>query len=686
MRPAGASPNCPLNPSSTVVQLPPYPTRPDELLALEWLETNGLGGWASATVAGASSRRYHGLLVAALNPPVDRRVLVARLNETLWLGDQRADLHSQTWQGGTIAPEGFRQIVGFARDLFPVWELEQLGIRLRRAVVCPHGENTTLILYEVLEAPGRFTLDLTPLLADRDIHAVTQANGQLNPTLEPVSADTWRGNCYGVTSWYARVPGATFVAEPHWHYGLEYREEKARGLEYQEDLFAPGRFSVELEAGQRLGIILSTENPATRDAFTLLDQERRRREKLLQGTPSTHNRLADEAADPAATFERALVLAADQFVARRGRLRRTVVAGYPWFADWGRDLLISLPGLLLHTGRFDDARAALELLMSCQRDGLVPNSFPDHLGAPIAFNAADASLWLFVALHHYARLAPEPEAFLRKSLPALADVLGAYDRGTHFRIHADPQDNLLWAGEPGVQLTWMDAKLGDWVVTARYGKVVELNALWYNAQLIYADLVRRLGGDGKEAAHWAARGEATRASFLATFWNEDRQCLYDYVEGRFKSASIRPNQLLALSLPHPVISGPKAKAVLRVVEEKLLTPRGLRTLAPGHPDYKPVYEGDQLHRDAAYHQGTVWAWLLGPYCDALIRARGETGRKRARQLLLNLLPHLEGEGIVGSVSEIFDANAPHLPRGCPAQAWSVGELLRVWRQHGLGRV
>lgn len=652
----------------------PYPTRPDDLLALEWLETNGLGGWASATVAGANTRRYHGMLVMSQEPPVARRVLVARLEETLWLDGQRADLHCQTWPGNVVAPEGFRQLVRFERDLFPVWEYEAMGIRLRKTVVCPQGENTTLVLYEVLEAPHRFTLDLTPLLADRDIHQLAEANDTIDAALVPVSPDTWRGNCYGLTDWYVQVPGAAFVADAAWHYHLDYREERARGLEDREDLFRPGRFSVELEAGQRCGVILSTLNSAGRSAFDLAEKEARRRLKLLPA-PTT---------DAAGTaFERALTLAADQFVVRRGRQRRTIIAGYPWFADWGRDALISLPGLLLYTGRADEARQVLETFINSRRDGLLPNSFPDNPADGIGYNAADAALWLFVALHHYARLAPDPDAFLRKQLPVLAEILDAYTRGTHFRIQADPADNLLSAGELGVQLTWMDAKLGDWVVTARHGKVVELNALWYNAQLIYADLLRRLGGETREAAAWAARAETTRASFLTTFWNDDRQCLFDYVEGRFRSASIRPNQLLAISLPHPILSGPKAKALLKTVEEKLLTPRGLRTLAPGHPDYKSTCTGSQLQRDGAYHQGTVWAWLLGPFCDALIRTRAEAGRKRARQLLLAMLPHLQHEAGIGSVSEIFDADAPHAPRGCPAQAWSVAELLRVWRQYGL---
>ncbi len=651
-------------------------SHPDNVLGLEWLETNGLGGGATATVAGASTRRYHGLLVAALDPPVARRVVVAKLTETLWLADgQRADLDTQTWASNAVSTEGYRHLMAFRRDFFPVWEFAALGIRLRRTVVCPTGENTTLVLYEVLEAAERFTLDLTPLLADRDIHALTQANGGINPHVHEAGPDTWRGNCYGLTDWFARVPGACFVPDPQWHYALDYPQERARGLEDREDLFSPGRFSVQLEAGQRLGIVLSTANPAARDAFALADKEGRRRQKLVPTSAPD---------SPAAQLERALTLAADQFVVRRGRLKKSIIAGYPWFADWGRDALISLPGLLLHTGRADDARLVLDTFLGARRDGLLPNNFPDQPGQSIGYNAVDSALWGFVALHHYARLAPEPEAFLRKQLPVLADLLTHYQRGTHFGIQEDTADHLLSIGEPGIQLTWMDAKLGDWVVTARFGKVVEINALWYNAQLIYADLLRRLGADTEgTAAHWAAQAEQTRAAFVTQFWNEDRQCLFDYIDGRFKSASVRPNQLLAVSLPHPLISGPKAKALVRTVEEQLLTPRGLRTLAPGHPDYKPTYQGDQFHRDAAYHQGTAWAWLLGPFCDALIRTRGEAGRKRARQLLLGLLPHIQHEGVVGSISEIFDATAPHRARGCPAQAWSVGEVLRVWRQYSL---
>lgn len=655
--------------------LPLSSSSPDELPRVEWLDTNDLGGGATATVAGASTRRYHGLLVAALAPPVARRVVVAKLTETLWLSDgQRADLDTQTWAGGAVSPEGFRHLTAFRREVFAVWEFAALGIRLRRTVVCPAGENTTLVLYEVLEAPARFTLDLTPLLADRDIHALAVANAVLDPRVHEAGPDTWRGNCYGVVDWFVRVPGAAWVPDPQWHYGFDYPDERARGLEDREDLFAPGRFSVQLQAGQRLGVTLSTTNPAGRDAFALADKEARRRRQLLESATT------DAATDAPARLERALLLAADQFVVRRGRAGKSIIAGYPWFADWGRDALISLPGLLLHTGRADEARLVLDTFLSARRDGLLPNNFPDQPGADVGYNAVDSALWAFVALHHYARLAPDPEPFLRKQLPALLDILTHYQLGTHFGIHADPADHLITVGAPGVQLTWMDAKLGEWIVTARLGKVVEINALWYNAQLIYADLLRRLGADPDgAAAHWAAQAELTRAAFVTQFWNEERQCLYDYIDGRFRSASIRPNQLFAVSLPHPVLSGPKAKAVVRVVEEQLLTPRGLRTLAPGHPDYKPFYQGDQYHRDAAYHQGTVWAWLLGPFCDALVRTRGEAGRKRARQLLLGLLPHIEQEGIIGSISEVFDATAPHRARGCPAQAWSVGEVLRAWR-------
>ncbi len=664
----------------------------DDLLRLEWLETNGLGGGAMASVAGASTRRYHGLLVVALDPPVARRVVIAKLTETLWLPDgQGVSLDTQTWAGNIVSPDGLQHLRGFERAEFPVWEFAALGIHLRRTIACPTGENTTLVLYEVLAAAGPFTLDLTPLLADRDIHAVTQANEVLNPQVTEVATDTWGGNCYRLTDWFVQAPGAAFIADPQWHYGLDYPQERARGLEDAEDLFAPGRFSVALAAGQRVGIILSTSNPGGRNAFDIFDQERQRRQRLLAATRAA--RAANESTaknqgespptSPAAQLEQALVLAADQFVVRRGANHTTLIAGYPWFTDWGRDALISLPGLLLHTGRAAEARQVLTTFLDARHDGLVPNAFPDYPAQPISYNAADAALWAFVACHHYAQLGPEPEAFLRQQLPALADILYHYQRGTHYRIAADPHDNLLTAGEPDVQLTWMDARLGAWVVTARDGKAVELNALWYNAQRIFADLVQRLTGDAGTAAHWAALAEHTRTAFVEQFWNEDRECLFDYLEERFKSPSIRPNQLFAVSLPYPLLSGAKAKAVVRVVEEQLLTPRGLRTLAPTHPDYKSVYQGDQYHRDAAYHQGTVWAWLLGPFCDALIRTRGEAGRKRARQLLVGLLPHLQQEGVVGSISEIFDAAAPHHPRGCPAQAWSVGEVLRVWRQYGL---
>ncbi|HEV7667952.1 MAG TPA: amylo-alpha-1,6-glucosidase [Thermoanaerobaculia bacterium] len=646
--------------------------------ALEWLEANGLGGWASSTVSGAHTRRYHGLLVAATEPPGGRKVLLSRLDETVEVGEEKFELGANRFPG-VIHPRGFEHLARFRQDLFPTWEYEIGTARLLKTIAAVHlegDENATLVLYELAqpsppaplgEGPGvrAVRLMLRPFFAGRDFHSLGHANDSVHRggTFE---ADTLVYQSYdGLPTVHLNVPGGAYSASPDWWCRFEYDLERERGLDFEEDLFTPGTIAVELAPGARLGVLISTAPPAGGDAWDLFDAERERREKLL--APFIDS-------DP---FVRALALAADAFVVRRGRRGAglsTVIAGYPWFSDWGRDSMIALPGLCLVTQRFDEAKGILRSFARATSEGLLPNRFPDSPDEAPEYNTADATLWFFVAAWKYFE-ATGDAAFVRDELmPVFADILAWHERGTRHGIRVE-SDGLLHAGEPGVQLTWMDAKVGDWVVTPRSGLPVEIQALWANALAITSELCDRFG-QKERAAELRLRAEQVRERFAERFWNEEAGGLFDVVDGNWRDASVRPNQIFALSLPFPLLERERAARMLAQVETKLLTPRGLRTLSADDPRYRPVYLGGPLERDGAYHQGTVWPWLLGPYISALVRVRGEEGKRQGREILEKFAPHLAEAGI-GTVSEIFDAEPPHAPRGCPAQAWSVGELLRV---------
>ena len=637
----------------------------DRSSGCEWLEANGIGGWASGTISGCATRRYHGLLVAATRPPVGRMVLLSKLAETLVAGERRVELDTNRYPGA-VHPRGFEHLESFAIDPFPTFVFEADGIRLKKTVVAVHGENTTVVTYEILAADGPVTLELRPLIAYRDYHALQHANDALRFANATFQDGVFHAKPYdGAPELFLSAPQAVFEAAPDWYFNFEYDEETKRGLDDKEDLFSHGVFRRELRAGERFGVIASTGSVAGRDPFELVERQRARR------------KLVAEIVEGEDDVARTLALAADTFVVRRGEDLRTILAGYPWFTDWGRDTMIALPGLCLTTGRHEDAKKILRAFARGVDQGMLPNRFPDAGEAP-EYNTVDASLWFFIAAHRYLEASDDAAFVVDELLPVLEDIVTWHERGTRYGIRVDG-DGLLHAGEPGVQLTWMDAKVGDWVVTPRHGKPVEVQALWYNALSILADLRKRAGRTA-EAAGMAQRAKQLKERFVSVFWNEAAGCLYDVVDGDRIDASIRPNQIFALSLPYPLLAKNDAKAVLAVVEAKLVTPYGLRSLSPDDPAYRGRYEGDSLHRDAAYHQGTVWSWLLGPYADALVRTHGAPGKAKARKALEGLVPHLREAGL-GTISEIFDGDAPHAPRGCPAQAWSVAEALRVWTAH-----
>lgn len=666
------------------------PTDPDEataqLLRHEWLVTNGLGGYASSSVAGIPTRGYHGYLCAALPAPHGRHLMLNHLIEEVVLADGRTvPLGAHERAGEELEVPAARHLEEFRlEEGLPVWTYRAGGVRLEKRVVMAHHQNTVLVTYRVLDPPDGgdgLRLRLRPGVSFRSFGA---------PVSVPLD-ERYRLVAGTETVEVAGPPELPPLRlrleadEPSLHVRPEhmsqvmYRVERARGYDEVGDLWTPGYFESRVGRGHDVTLIASTEPwEAIRalDAKTVHAAEHERRRALVAGAPAgLQSGVGAE-----------LVLAADQFIvqpasrlqdlARLGAMggeARTVIAGYHWFCDWGRDTMISLEGLALATGRHEEACWVLRTFAQHVRDGLIPNLFPDGASEGL-YHTADATPWFFQALHRYVRMTGDQET-LRALLPTLVDILDHHRRGTRFGIGIDPADGLSRQGAEGYQLTWMDAKVGDWVVTPRRGKAVEVNALWYNAMRLAEDWLEE-AGDPDEAARVRGEADRLRASFNERFWYEEGGHLYDVVDGEDgDDASCRPNQVFALSLTHPVLDEERWGPVLDAVQERLLTPVGLRSLDPAHPDYKPQYYGDLLARDAAYHQGTVWGWLIGPFVDAWLRVHGDEAG--AARFLDGLVEHL-GDACVGSMSEVFDAEPPYTARGCAAQAWSVAEVLRQW--------
>jgi predicted glycogen debranching enzyme len=629
-------------------------------LSREWLETNGIGGFSSSTISGLNTRRYHGLLTAATRPPVGRFVLLSKLEETLLIDGRRYELSANQYPD-VIHPQGFNYQTSFRLDPFPTFTYEIEGTRFEKSVFMVAGENTTVVQYHVASNDKGIKLEVRPLMAFRDYHTTTHENGALNPQVETENGQT-------TFRPYSNLPALHLAHDPaeidpngFWYRNFQYAVEQERGLDFAEDMFSPCALTFALNAAKTVTIIASTERHDAGNADSYREAEIERRSTINKQTNATNELVV------------ALTAAANQFVVARER-GETVIAGYHWFADWGRDTMIALPGLTLVNGRYDIARNILAEFATHVDQGMLPNRFPDAGEAP-EYNTVDATLWFFEAVRSFLQYTDDYE-FVRTHLYAvLKDILHWHVKGTRYQIHVD-DDGLLFSGEPGVQLTWMDAKVGDRVVTPRYGKPVEIQALWYNALRIMEYLATKFNEpDAKD--EYAAIADKALASFNAIFWNEQRGCLYDVVNGENRDASIRPNQVIAISLPNTMLSKERAASVLRVIERELLTPRGLRTLSPADPNYIGRYEGGPASRDGAYHQGTVWPWLMGPYITAYTRTFGnKAGRKFTSLWLENFQEHLH-EACLGQVSEIFDGDAPHTPRGCVAQAWSVAELLRA---------
>ncbi len=636
--------------------------------AQEWLVTNGIGGYASGTVSGILTRRYHGLLIAALAPPVKRTLLVTKAEEMVDCNGASYPLYVNRWRHGLVEPDGYRYLERFYLEgTTPVWVFALGDVHLHKRIWMRPGANTTYVRYTLASGARPITLTLRLLVNYRDYHANTHA-GDWRMRVVPVSHGLEVLAYDGATPFY--LLSAEAVAKPAhiWHRDFYLTLEEYRGFDPFDDHLEAGRFHAELRPGDSITLVLSTH------PRPLLDGEAAYAERQ---THEVH--LVARAGNPTDERVRQLVLAADQFVVRRtieaqtapdGPDGYTIIAGYPWFTDWGRDTMISLPGLTLTTGRPEIARKILRTFAHFVDQGMLPNRFPDAGEAP-EYNTVDAALWYIEAVRAYHQ-ATDDDALLRELFPILQEIIAWHQRGTRYHIRAD-KDGLLYAGEAGLQLTWMDVKLQEWVVTPRIGKPVEINALWYNALRIMETFAKRLGQASGDYEAAAARAQAG----FARFWNAERGYCYDVLDGPDgDDPSLRPNQLLAVSLPYSPLTTAQQKAVVDICEAELLTPYGLRTLGPDEPSYVGRYGGDLWTRDAAYHQGTVWGWLIGPFVVAHWRVYRRADQ--IRRYLVPLMHHL-GEYGLGTIGEIFDGDPPHAPRGCIAQAWSVAELLRAWR-------
>ena len=632
----------------------------ESAIGYEWLVTNGLGGYACGTVALANTRRYHALLMASLAPPVDRTLLVAKVEvSALYLG-RRTELTSNEFAGNSITPRGFTALQSFeVRQGVPTWVWAIDDALLEQQIFMARGANTSYLRFQLLRAAETLRLLLKPFTAYRGQHSHGHAG-----TLFQVEAEA-DGCCIrafdGARAFRMLMPRAVFAGAPEWYWNFWHRMEAERGMDASEDLFVPGRFEYELAPHATACLVATTEADAAPPAAEVLAELKERARRAHTALPKT-----------APPWIRTLAHATEQFIVRRDLAQTTVIAGYPWFGDWGRDTMISLPGLTTLLGRFDEAAAILRAFASFVDGGMLPNRFPEQGAAP-EYNTADATLWLFQALNDYFLVKRDPE-LLRDLIPTLLAIVHAHVDGTRYGIRIDERDGLLCAGEAGTQLTWMDAKYGDQVFTPRIGKPVEINALWLNALSV---MVRVTDGmrDVVEKRFMQALLDKAQVSF-PRFWNEKSACLYDVIDGpEGFDERIRPNQIIAVSLPLCALSPAQVKSVIDVCARELLTSYGLRSLSPRDPGYIGRYEGDPYHRDAAYHQGTVWSWLLGPFARAHYRVYGDAG---LAQSYLEPLAQELASGCIGSIAEIFDGDAPHTARGCFAQAWSVAEILRSW--------
>ncbi len=638
----------------------------------EWLITNGIGGFASGTVSGNLTRRYHGLLVAALAPPVGRTQLVAKLDEIASYDGAEYALATNRWESGAVEPKGYLNIESFRLDgTTPVWGFAVADALIEKRIWMRHGENTTYVQYTMLRGTQDVELGIKCFVNYRDFHASTHA-GDWQMKIETLKTGVEVTAFEGATPFYLLGAGTAVEPRQEWYHDCFLPQEKYRGLDDREDHLLAAVFRATLQKDQSVTLAFSTNSEAEMDGAAAQASNAAREDELLAQWSSQDA----QAASVAPGWVRQLILAADQFIVKRALPDepegRSIIAGYHWFADWGRDTMIALPGLTLTTGRADIAKQILLAFARYVDGGMLPNNFPDAGGLP-EYNTVDAALWYFEAVRHYFA-ATQDTATLGKLFPVMERIIAAHLAGTRYHIHVDETDGLLYAGEPGVQLTWMDAKVGDWVVTPRIGKPVEINALWLNALETMATLAPAL----KKPSDLYGKLAAQVKQSFAKFWNESAGYCYDVIDapGIGKDASLRPNQIFGVSLPQSPLNPAQQKAVVDICARRLVTSYGLRSLAQSDFAYQGHYGGNNRERDGAYHQGTVWGWLMGPFVLAHLKVYGDS--QAARSFLEPLGKQIQSHGL-GTLSEIFDGDAPFTPRGCIAQAWTVGEVLRTWR-------
>lgn len=634
--------------------------------AREWLVTNGIGGFASGTIAGVLTRRYHGLLIAALKPPLARTLLIAKLDESVSYGETIYPLGVDRWIDQSVNPEGYKHIERFYLEgTVPVWHYACGDALIEKRIWMQQGENTTYVQYELNRATQPLTLTLKAFVNYRDYHGNT-IDDNLPITTKLIQHGVEISAFPDATPFYLLCPNAETTPTEEWYYGFDLAIERDRGLIDHENHFHAATITATLYPGQVLTVVCSTEPNANLDSENSLRSQHIHEARLLDRWKMDRSK----AVETAPAWIRQLVLAADQFIVARPPNGKTIIAGYPWFSDWGRDTMISLSGLTLFTKRAEVARSIIQTFAQYVDRGMLPNRFPDAGEVP-EYNTVDATLWYFIAIYDY-YTATDDHDLLEELFPVLADIIDWHCRGTRYNIHLDAADGLLYAGETGTQLTWMDAKYGDWTVTPRIGKPVEINALWYNALRISAKFARQLGKPHRE---YDAMAERVLARF-SRFWNEDTDYCFDVLDTpNGNDPALRPNQIFAVSLPESPLTANQQKSVVEACSRSLLTSYGLRSLAPFDPAYQGHYGGDARARDGAYHQGTVWGWLIGAFAIAHYRVYGDA--VRARAFLEPMRNHLTAQG-VGSLSEIFDGDAPMRPNGCIAQAWTVAEVLRAW--------
>jgi predicted glycogen debranching enzyme len=620
---------------------------------LEWLDTNHTGAFAMGTAAGVNTRRYHSLLIASQDPPANRISVLSRVEETVTLGGESFELATAQYPGA-VQPSGYLLLDEFRADPFPTWRYQITGAAVQKTVCLLDKEQGVLLCYRASHA---CQMHVRLMLSMRDYHSLAHENGAISASVRSATGRCSFTPYAGSPSLTILHSGQRFEPDAQWYLNNEYLRELERGLDFREDLYSPGSIVFDVPANARIWLLASIEPDAwdrplddTAIAAILAAETKRRAFRSL----------------PA----RAL----DQFRVTRESNWPSLIAGYPWFTDWSRDILISLPALSKAGFAASETKAILNMLLEQRSQGLLPNRFSDQAGT-LEYNTVDATLWFFVAAYDYIEQSADLEFLADTLYPAALEIIDWHNRGTAFNIKNDPFDNLLFAGIPGVQLTWMDAKIGDHVVTPRIGKPVEINALWYNALKITAGWATMLG----QSAEWAkftTQANATRDSFQRKFWNEMKGCLYDVLTSAGTDASLRPNQIFSLSLPFPLLDRERAQSVVSVVRNALLTPMGLRTLAPDEPGYRGRFEGDMAARDSAYHQGTVWPWLTGPYIAAYLYAFGNNPFSLAYcNGLLESMANQMGACCLGSLSEVYDGDPPQRPAGCPAQLWSVAQFV-----------